>query len=168
MEKKMSDLKKRTVSIVMWSTIRTVVGLITSPLLLILKARYLSPAEYGVMSILNLFLALVTVIENTGINKAIIQRDNITENEKSSLLIFQLIVGIFLAMLLIILTPFISGILEINALKKFLPILSVTIVISAPILILSSFLEKEIRFKELDRKSTRLNSSHVAISYAVF
>jgi len=145
----MSDLKKRTVSSVMWSTIRTVVGLITSPLLLILKARYLSPAEYGVMSILNLFLALVTVIENTGINKAIIQRDNITENEKSSLLIFQLIVGIFLAMLLIILTPFISGILEINALKKFLPILSVTIVISAPILILSSFLEKEIRFKEL-------------------
>jgi len=145
----MSDFKNKAVNSVMWTSIRTIVGLISSPLLLILKARYLTPTEFGVLSIINIFIAIIGIIENTGLNKAIIQKDNISKNEQSSLLIFQLIIGAILSFFMILFSPLISQIFEMDSLRIYLPIMSLTIIFSAPILILSAFLEKELRFKEL-------------------
>ncbi|MDZ7835033.1 MAG: hypothetical protein U5K84_06520 [Alkalibacterium sp.] len=47
-----------------WTTIKTVLNALAAPLLLIFKARYLTPTEFGVMAIINVFVSLISVLEN--------------------------------------------------------------------------------------------------------
>lgn len=145
----MSELKNKAVNSIMWTSIRTIVGLVASPLLLILKGRFLTPTEFGVLSIINIFIAVIGVIENTGLNKAIIQKDSISKNEQSSLFIFQTMIGTILSLLMVLFSPLISQIFDMDSLRIYLPLMSLTLIFTAPILILSAFLEKELRFKEL-------------------
>ena len=52
----------------------------------IILARILSPEHYGVLSIMNIFIALATVFIQTGFNTALIQRKEIKEEDYSSVL----------------------------------------------------------------------------------
>jgi len=145
----MSKLKTQAVSGILWTTIRTVVTSLFGPLLLLVKARYLSPAEFGVMAIINIFISLINVIENFGFSTAVIQKDEVTKDERSSLFFFQILFCVFLGLLIIFLSPIFASLFDMGALQSLLPILSIIIFLNGPVLLFTAFLEKEFHFKEL-------------------
>lgn len=145
----MSDLKNKAVNSVLWSTVRTVIMSLSGPLLLIVQARYLSPAEFGVMAILNVFISIITVIENFGLGTAVIQKDIVTKNERSSLFFFQIILSSFFGLLLIVFSPVVGDIFDMGMLDSLLPLLSLTIFFNGPVVLFTAFLEKEFHFKSL-------------------
>lgn len=145
----MSDLKKQAVNSVMWTTVRTAISSLSGPLLLVVKARYLTPAEFGVLAIINVFVSFITVIENFGFSTAVIQRDTVSKNERSSLFYFQVFFCIFLGVLLILISPVVSDIFDMPALTNLLPLLSLSIFLNGPVILFTAFLEKEFHFKEL-------------------
>lgn len=62
-------------------------------------ARLLTPEQYGEMSIVTVFLGLFTVISNAGINAAVIQYRDLTNDDLRGLLSFTLMMGVSMAIL---------------------------------------------------------------------
>lgn len=60
-------------------------------------ARILTPAQYGVMSVISVFLGLFSVISNVGIGAAVVQYRDLSDDECSGLLSFTFLLGILLA-----------------------------------------------------------------------
>lgn len=145
----MSDLKNQAVNSVIWTTIRTVLTSLCAPLLLIVKARYLSPAEFGVLSIINIFVSLINVLENFGFSTAVIQRDKVTKDERSSLFFLQIFFCLLIGFLIIIIAPLVANFFDMASLEGLLPLLSITMFLNGPIILFQAFLEKEFHFKEL-------------------
>ncbi|GEK91054.1 lipopolysaccharide biosynthesis protein [Alkalibacterium kapii] len=145
----MSKLKNQAVNSIKWTTIKTVINSLAAPLLLIFKARYLSPTEFGVMAIINVFVSLISVFENFGVSTAIIQKDEITKNERSSLFVFQTAFSVIIGILIIVFSPVMSAIYDMDALTSLLPILSLSVFFNAPVILFTAFLEKELHFKAL-------------------
>lgn len=166
----MSSLKEQAVNSAKWTTARTVITTITGPLLLMVKTRYLTPGEFGVMAIINIFINLIAVLENFGFNTAIVRSDKVTKDERSSLFMLQIITSMTLAGLLVIVSPYIASIYDMGSLASLLPILSLSILFNSPVILFTAFLEKEFHFKELSiiqilREITLLVSTTVLFQF---
>ena len=145
----MSKLKNQAVNSIMWTSIKTAVNSLSAPLLLIFKARYLTPSEFGVMAIISVFVSLISVLENFGVSTAIIQKDEINKNERSSLFVFQTTLSMIMGLLIIFISPWISSIYDMDALVRLLPVLSLSVFFNGPVILFTAFLEKELHFKAL-------------------
>lgn len=75
---------------------------------IILLARILSPSQFGVYGIAILIMALLEVLTETGINVLLIQEKGKIENYLNSAWIVSIIRGIFIAISILILAPFVS------------------------------------------------------------
>lgn len=162
--KVMNNLREQAVNSVLWTTFRTVFSALSGPLLLLTKARYLTPEEFGVMAILNIILALLNLIENLGFSQAIIQRDFVSKEEKSSLFYFEIIFSIFLITLLMLSSPILASLYDMPQLTELIPLLSVIVFLNAPVKLFTAFMEKSFHFKELSlfqiiREITLLSST---------
>ena len=67
-------------------------------------ARILTPNDYGVMSVVTVFIGLFTVISNSGINAAVIQYRDLSNSDLGGLLAYTLIMGIGMATLFCLLS----------------------------------------------------------------
>lgn len=168
----MSSLKNQAVSSAKWTTARTLVTSLTGPILLVIKTNYLTPAEFGIMAIINIFVSLIAVFENFGFNTAIIRKDVVTKDERSSLFILQLVVSVLLAFLLVVSSPLLGDVFDMGRLDSLLPILSLSIIFNSPVTLFTAFLEKEFHFKELSiiqiiRELTLLVSTTIFFQFFV-
>jgi len=145
----MSKLKNQAVSGVLWTSIRSVVTVLTGPLLMIVQAQYLTPTEFGVLSVVNVFLSIINVIENFGFSTAVIQREEVTKNEKSSLFFLQTIFAALIGVIVIGTAPLVADVFDMEPLSSLLPLLSIVIFLNGPAILFTAFLEKEFYFKEL-------------------
>lgn len=145
----MSKLKDQAINSVMWTTIRTILTSLCGPLLLLVKARYLTPAEFGVMAILNVVVGILNVLENFGFSQAVIQRDVVSKDERSSLFFFEIFFCLIVGGLLILLAPVAADFFDMPPLTRLFSLLSLVVFMNGPVLLFTAFLEKEFHFKEL-------------------
>jgi len=145
----LTSLKNQAISSVKWTTLQTAIIGITGPILLVVKARFLSPEEFGYLAIILIVIGLIHLLESFGISQAIIQRDDISIQESSSLFYFNIFLSCFLAVVLYLLSPLIAAFFSLPALEEYLPLVGIIVLISGPSLLLRAFLEKQLYFKEL-------------------
>lgn len=143
------NLKDQAVNSIIWTTIKTVLTSFTGPLLLLVKSQYLTRTEFGVMAIINIFIGILNVIENFGFTQAVIQKDEVSKNERSSLFFFEVIFCFVVGGLLVLSAPVFADIFDMPALSPLLSMLSLIVILNGPVILFTSFLEKEFHFKEL-------------------
>lgn len=105
----MSDsLKHQASKGVMWSAIErfSVQGI--QFVLTIIIARLILPSEYGLITMLNVFLAIAQTFVDSGFSAALIQKKNRTEIDYSTIFYFNIVVSFIVYLLLFISAPFIS------------------------------------------------------------
>jgi O-antigen/teichoic acid export membrane protein len=78
-------------------------------LVMLVLARLLSPAEFGILGMLSLFIALAGSIVDSGFGSALIQRKEITEAEKSSVFLFNAAMGALMMLTIFSVAPWIAG-----------------------------------------------------------
>lgn len=144
-----NNLKNKAVNSIVWTTIRTICVTITGPILLFIQARFLSTAEMGILAIINIVYGLLVVLENFGFSQAVIQRDEVTLEERSSLFIFELLFCGTIGIILILASGIVADIFDMNPLRELLALMSLIVIINGPNLLFTAFLEKEFHFKEL-------------------
>jgi len=145
----LQSLKAKAVNSVKWTTFQTVFNSIILFLFQIIRARFLSPKEFSYLAIILIAIGLFKTLENFGISQAIIQRDDVSEEEKSSLFLFNVLLSFLLAAILFLLSKYISHFFSLPNLENYLKLSSIIIIFNSPSFLFRALLEKSLFFKEI-------------------
>lgn len=106
----MSDsIKDQAVKGLMWSAVErfSVQGI--QFVLTIIIARLVLPSEYGLIAMLGIFLAIAQVFVDSGFSNALIQKQDRTETDFSTVFYFNIFISIVFYLLLFVCAPYIAS-----------------------------------------------------------
>jgi O-antigen/teichoic acid export membrane protein len=145
----MTSLKKQTLNGVKWTTLNTSINSLIGPLLLLIKAWFLTPEEFAYVAIILIAFEIIQLLEDFGISQAIIQKDKITVKERSSLFTLNLFFGITLMILTFVISPYVADIFKLPKLVDYLSIVGIIAVLSSPSVLFRAYLQKYMLFKQV-------------------
>lgn len=97
----------------------------------IILARLLSPEEYGVISMLAIFLAISTSITDSGFSQALIRKTDCNDVDRSTVFYFNIIASILMYALCFIFSPHIATFYEMPVLTPLLRVFALLIVVNS-------------------------------------
>lgn len=143
----MDDLKTRAISGVFWS-LADRLGLQAVQFgVSVILARLLLPAEFGIIGMLALFMAVAQSLMDSGFGSALIQKQDTDRVDESSIFFFNIIVGITLACALCLATPWIAEFYDQPLLVGLTRFMSLSLVFNAFGLVQLAILTKRLDFK---------------------
>ncbi|HCS65800.1 MAG TPA: colanic acid exporter [Cellvibrio sp.] len=124
-------LKHKTFSAVRWTTAATGVRALLQLAQVAVLARLLAPEDYGLMAMVSVVLGFASIFSDMGVNSAYVQRQDVTQEQRSSL--FWLNVGMSgaLTLLVLVFSPLIARFFGDDRLTPLLMLAASTFVISA-------------------------------------
>ena len=125
------SLKQKTISGVSWNFINQVLSRGLSFVIGIILARLLTPADYGLIGMLGIFLALSQVFIDGGFASALIQCQNRTEKDLATVYIINIGMSIFLYLVLFATAPLIARFYDQPILTSLTRVFTLSLVISA-------------------------------------
>ena len=102
-------LRQRSLDALLWSAADTGGRQALQFFVSVILARLLSPAEFGLLGMMSVFLAVAASFVNSGFGSALIQSRVITEEDKSTVFFFNLAAGGVMAGCLYLAAPWIAG-----------------------------------------------------------
>lgn len=115
----------------------------------ILLARILTPAEFGQIGVLSIFISISTTLTDAGFGGSLIKEEHITYIDLSTVFIYNFVVSIFLYIVLFCCANAIEIYFDIDGIAKVTRFLCLVFVINAWALIPKTILIKELRFKQI-------------------
>ncbi len=115
----------------------------------IILARLLSPADFGIVGIISVFIVVSNVFINGGFSNALIQKKDAERIDYSSVYFVSLGVSILCYAILFFSSPFVAEFYDEPILKNILRVQSLTIIIGVYNSVVTAKLQKELRFRTL-------------------
>lgn len=115
----------------------------------IILARLLSPDDYGAIALITVFITVSNVFVQNGFNTALIQRQDVQEEDYSSVFWISLLVALLCYIVLFIFSPYIADFYSIPILDQVLRVLGLTLFFGAYNSIQIAKISKEFKFKKL-------------------
>ena len=97
----------------------------------IILARLLTPADYGLIGLITVFLAIAVVFAQSGLGQALVQRKEIDQEEFSTVFYFSMVFSIVLYLILFLCAPLIAGFYNEPKLTAIVRVLGTTVIIGA-------------------------------------
>lgn len=110
-------------------------------------ARMLSPEEFGTIALLYLFVGLAGAFVDCGFSSALIQRQDITHTDESTVFWFNLAMGAAMALALWLLAPWLASFYKLPILTPLTGLLALNLFISALGSIHGTLLTKRLDFR---------------------
>lgn len=127
----MDGLKQRAIKGVTWNAIQSLTNKSISFLFLIFMARLLLPADYGMVGMLAVFIALADAFVNCGFGQAIIRKQDRTQTDESTVYYFSITASLICYAIIYIIAPFVGDFYNMPELSPLLRFLGLKIVISS-------------------------------------
>ena len=115
----------------------------------ILLARLLTPAEYGVVGIIMIFITIANVFVQSGFSTALVQKKNADASDFSSVCYFELVLSAVLYTVLYLSAPAIANFYEIPELKEIVRVLASVLFPGAVISVQTAYVSRNLEFKGL-------------------
>ncbi|MEW9925924.1 lipopolysaccharide biosynthesis protein [Clostridium butyricum] len=115
----------------------------------IVLARILLPTDYGIISLIAIFIIIANVFVQSGFNTALIQKKDANETDFSSVFYLTLFIAGLLYVVLFFTAPFIANFYGIPELISVLRVLSITLFFGAFNSIQNAVISKKMQFKKL-------------------
>lgn len=144
-----NNLAVRTTQGAIWSTIERFSTQGINLLVGVVLARILAPELFGLIAMLTIFMSLSSLFVDSGFGKALIQKQNKTEVDYSSVFFFNIFIGLIGYIFLFISAPFIADFYGIPLLSKLLRYLGLTVIINSFIVVHNAILIEKLNFKFL-------------------
>ncbi len=132
----------------------------------IILARLLLPADYGLVGMLNIFLAISSSFIDSGFNAALIQKKEPTEEDFSTVFFFNLAVAVGLYLLLYFLAPYIAAFYHAPLLTEITRVVSFSLIINGLYIVQRTVLTKRVDFKT--QTKVTVPASLIAGAAAIF
>ncbi len=128
----------------------------------IVLARLLLPEDFGVIALLSLFVSIAGAFIDSGFSASLIQKNNFTEQDASSVFYFNVGLGIVMAVILSISAPFFVNFFQLPILRWLTYILALNLLVGAFGAVHLVFLNKNLDF----RTQMRINITATIMSGA--
>ncbi len=115
----------------------------------IILARLLDPTDYGVLTLITIFINISQVFVQNGFNTALIQRKDVTEKDYSSVFYVSMAIAVLLYGVLFVCAPFIADFYEMPELKNVLRVLALILIPGAFNSIQNARIARAMQFKTL-------------------
>lgn len=132
-----------------WVTIEKFITQFIQFFLSIVIARMISPAEYGVLGILLVFINIAQVFIDSGLGSSLIYFRRLDKNYLDTTFLFNLGVSVVLFIGLFCLAPFIEKFYELPSLSLYVKISSIVLVLNSLIVVPTSILKIDMNFRAL-------------------
>lgn len=127
----MSTLKEKTVKGVLWSCVDRFSSQGIQFVFSILIARLLLPSDYGVVAMLNIFLAVSNTFIDSGFGTALIRKIDRTETDFCTVFYFNIVVSAFFYAVLWFASPYIASFYGVPLLEDITKVVALTLVFSS-------------------------------------
>lgn len=141
------SLKSRTLSGLFWMYMERIGAQLVSFVVSIVLARLLMPAEYGVISIVLVFINICNVFATGGFGKALIQKKDADDVDFSSVFYFNFAFSLFLYAILFFTAPIISSFYDMPILTPVTRVMSVRLIIASFNTVQHARVTKEMEFR---------------------
>ena len=161
----MDELRKKTLTGSIWTMIERFGYLSIQFISNLVLARLLTPADFGTIGILMVFVMLSNIFIDSGFSASLIQKKTISEIDKSTVFFTNLVMAFSVYTIIFITSPFVASFFNIPELSFLLRILEVIVIIDAFCTIQNTLLMRDMNFKRLTK--IKLISILVAASVAI-
>ncbi|MGI9305524.1 MAG: oligosaccharide flippase family protein, partial [Gammaproteobacteria bacterium] len=144
-----SGLKKQAIRGARWGSIATGAASLLRLVQVIVLARFLEPEEFGLVGMTFIVVELGRQFGNMGLSQALIQRQNISPSERSSVYWLNLMCGCALFAIAVASTPLAARVFGAPELHDLIPVASLSIVLAATSAQFQALARKALRFKFL-------------------
>lgn len=127
----MGEFKKQAVNSVWWSAVERFSVQGVQYLISIIIARLLLPADYGLVAMLTVFIAVSQTFVDGGLANALIQKKDRTETDYSTVFCFNALLAVGLYMLLYIFAPAIASFYEEPQLERITRAIGLVLIINS-------------------------------------
>jgi len=145
----MQDIKQKTKIGMFWNAFEKTAVQGISFVLNIILARLLTPHDYGTIGMIIIFLAFSNVFVDSGFTRALIQRQDRTEKDFSTVLIFNVLISILLYVILFFASPAIADFYETPELVSLQRVFFLVIILNSLTVVQSAKLQIEVDFKSI-------------------
>lgn len=152
-----SELKKKTVKGLAWNSIQNFTNHGVEFLLMLFMARLLGPKEYGLIGLTTIFMAISSTFVNSGFSNALIRKKDCTDDDFSTVFIFNLFVSFLCYIIIFIIAPYVSDFYNEPLLCPILRVLGLQLIIYAFCAVQGTILTKNIDFKKKTKLSVTKN-----------
>lgn len=115
----------------------------------IILARLLTPAEYGLVGIIMIFITIANVVVQNGFSTALIQKKHSDEVDFSSVFYFSLLIAAAMYVVLFAAAPSIAAFYRNDVLKPIVRVLAVVLFPGAVIAVQTAYVSRKMEFKGL-------------------
>lgn len=132
---------------IIWSIVQQFCIKLIGLAITVFLARILSPAEFGLIAMLSVFIALGNSLMDSGLTSSLIRSRLTGQKDYSTIFFFNLIGGILAYIILFFAAPFIASFYRQPLLAQIIKVYGLTFIINAFFSIQSTLLIKEMRFR---------------------
>jgi teichuronic acid exporter len=122
-------------------------------IILLILARILQPAEFGLIAMLTIFISLAYSFIDSGYSSALIQKKEATYVDESSIFYFTILIGVITSSLFWFFAPWIADFYNEPSLTSLARVLSITLFIDSLGITHYTLMKKAINFKLLTKIS---------------
>lgn len=143
-----STLKSKTLSGLFWMYMERIGAQVVSFVVSVVLARLLMPEEYGVISIVLVFINICNVFVTSGFGKALVQKKNADDVDFSSVFYFSFVFSVVLYIVLFFSAPFISDFYSMPILTSVIRVMGIRLIITSFNSIQHAKTTKSMQFKK--------------------
>jgi O-antigen/teichoic acid export membrane protein len=155
-----NNFKSKIKHATLWSLISQILYILIILFTNIILTKYLSPEEFGQISIIMFFVIISSVLVEGGFGGALVRKKVIGHYDYSTVLVFSFIFSIILCLLLFSFSNIIANYYDNPELSKYIKISSIILIVNSLQTVSSAKLIREMKFKE--RGISRLLSILIA------
>ncbi len=141
------SLKHKTAKGTLWSSIERFSVQFIQFAVMIVMARILTPADYGLVGMLSIFISVSQSLVDSGFSQALIRKQDRSEVDNSTVFFFNIGVGLILYLLLFVSAPLIARFYDEPILCPMMRLISLSVVINSLVVVQRALLTVRIDFK---------------------
>jgi PST family polysaccharide transporter len=144
-----ADIKNHAIKSVKWTALAEIVSCSIQPVVTLILARLLTPADFGVVAVAMIAIGLAQIFQDFGLGKTLIQRE--TEIDKSANIIFwtNITLSVCIYLILFIIAPLFSKFFHEPKVIDILRVLCLLIILLSLISVQQALFQRQFQFKQL-------------------
>ena len=144
----MSGLKKNVVSGLIWTYGERISAQLVSLLVSVILARLLLPKDYGVVTLVLVFINIANVFVSEGFGNSLIQKKDADHLDFSSMFWFSLLVSFVLYFIIFIASPFIASYYKMPLLTPVMRVMAIKVPLASVNTIQKAYISRKMAFKK--------------------